>query len=226
MHLPLKMFTLALFLVSFSLFFLCPSLNLWTGPLLTQCLTDWPQTSTRINLLTTNLLKTTLPNTLLLLHVCARHTQRTQFRLSLPTRLRRNKEIEEQNEAHNLLTILHTQDPVLHPIPGSETASFITIDSSDLEFLSSPTVPDSMRENMPFYIIRKLADMKLTTNKNPKRRDTDESLTDSNEDPASARVAKRCCMSAKMLVRRNFQQRTTFNFPQIMFDTKDHMPLL
>ena len=123
------------------------------------------------------------------------------------------------------MTILHTQDPVLHPIPGSETASFITIDSSDLEFLSSPTAPDSMRENMPFYIIRKLADIKLTSNKNPKRRDADESLTDSNEDPASARVAKRRCMSAKTLVRHNFQQCTTFNFPQIMFDTEDRMPL-
>jgi len=82
-----------------------------------------------------------------------------------------------------------------------------------------------MRENMPFYIIRKLADIKLTTNKNSKQCDTDESLTDSNEDPASARVAKRRCMSAKTLVRRNFQQRTIFNFPQIMFDTKDCMPL-
>jgi len=123
------------------------------------------------------------------------------------------------------LTILHIQYPVTHPIPGSETTSFITIDSSDLEFLSSPTAPDSMHKNMPFYIICKLADIKLATDKIPKQRDTDESLTDSNEDPASARVSKCRCMSAKTLVRRNFQQCATFNFPQIMFDTKDRMPL-
>ena len=144
--------------------------------------------------------------------------------LSLPLRLKRNKEIEEKNEARNLMTLLHIEDPAANPHPGSETASFITIDSTELKFLSSPTVLDSLRDNIPFYITRRLADLRLFHDKTSKRL-TDEGLTDSNDDPTSSRAAKRRCMTAKTSVRRNFQQRIAFIFPQIMFDTEDRMPL-
>jgi hypothetical protein len=145
--------------------------------------------------------------------------------LSLPSRLKRNKEIEQKNEARNLMTLRHMEDPTGNPQPGSETASFVTIDSSDFKILSSSTIFESLRDNIPFYIIRKLADFNLTNDKISKRQNSDESLTDLNEDPALARAAKRRCMTAKTLVRRNFQQRISFNFPQIMFETEDRMPL-
>jgi hypothetical protein len=88
-----------------------------------------------------------------------------------------------------------------------------------------PSVLDSLRDYIPFYITRKLADLRLLTDDKTSKRQADESLTDSNEDPRSSRVAKRRCMTAKTSVRRNFQQRITFNFPQILFDTEDRMPL-
>jgi hypothetical protein len=46
---------------------------------------------------------------------------------SLPLRLRlkRNKEIEEKNEARNLTTLLHTEDPEANPEPGSEAVSLL-----------------------------------------------------------------------------------------------------
>ena len=141
--------------------------------------------------------------------------------LSLPSRLKRNKEIETLNEARNLRNLSHLQNPE-NP-PGSETASFITIESSEINLLSSSSLFNSLHDTLPFYIMEKLALLKSLTDKN-KRRLGDESLTDSIDDSA-LRIAKRRCMTAKSLISRNFQSRTSFNFPQIMFDTEDRMAL-
>jgi len=142
--------------------------------------------------------------------------------LSLPLQLKCNKEIEAQNEACNLRNLLHLQDNT-NP-PSSETASFITIEPSEFSLLSSSSLFNSLHDALPFYIIEKLAALKLLTDKNM-RCLGDESLTDSTEEPAALRVSKRRCMTAKSLVSRNFQSCTNFNFPQIMFDTEDHMAL-
>jgi len=142
--------------------------------------------------------------------------------LTLPARLKRNKEIEDQNEARAFQTLLHTQDPVAYPDPGSETASFISLEPSELDYLSSPTIPDSIRNIMPFYLLQKLADIKLASNNPTLKRP--ENLTDST-DNAVVRTAKRRCMSALTLVSRDIEQPTSFNFPQIMFETEDRMPI-
>jgi hypothetical protein len=146
--------------------------------------------------------------------------------LPLPLRLQRNKEIEVKNNSCYLQTVRHTEDPVANPAPGSEAASFITIDSSEVKFLSSPGIFDSLRDSMPFFLIQKLAFLKMSydSEKTAKRRDPD-SLTDLIEDGTAARMAKRRCMSANMLTSRNLEQPTSFNFPQIMFDTEDRMPI-
>ncbi len=142
--------------------------------------------------------------------------------LPLPARLKRNKEIEEQNEARLLLTLRHAQDPVAFPDPGSESASFITIDSSEISFLSSPTILDSLRNVMPFHLIKRLADIKLTNITNSLKRP--ESLTDLMESSTS-HAAKRRCMSALTLISRDTERPTSFNFPQIMFETENRMPI-
>ena len=139
--------------------------------------------------------------------------------LPLPARLKRNKEIEEQNEARSFQTLRHTQDPIAFPNPGSETASLITIDSSEISFLSSSHILDSLRNIMPFYLIKKLADTKLT---NPLKRS--ENLTDSTDSDLS-HLAKRRCMSANTLISRDTERPTSFNFPQIMFNTENRMPI-
>jgi hypothetical protein len=138
--------------------------------------------------------------------------------LTLPARLKRNKEIEDQNEARSLQTLRHTQDPVAYPDPGSESASFISIEPFELDYLSSPTVPDSIRNIIPFYLIKKLADLKLASNTTSLKRS--ENLTDSIDN-----AAKRRCMSALTLVSRDVERATSFNSPQIMFETEDRMPI-
>ena len=121
--------------------------------------------------------------------------------LPLTLRLKRNKEIESLNEARQLKTLLYNQDPVNNPQPGSETASLITIDSSEIKFLSSPNIFGVFRDFMPFYLIRKLAEIKTADDKPSKRRDLNENLTDSNDDTATTRAAKRRCMTSDMLVK-------------------------
>jgi hypothetical protein len=142
--------------------------------------------------------------------------------LPLPARLKRNREIEEQNEARSLLTLRHAQDPVTFPDPGSENASLITIDSSEISFLSSSNALDSLRNIMPFYLIKKLADIKLTTASTSLKHS--ENLTDSTE-TAVSRATKRRCMSGLALISRDTERPTSFNFPQIMFETEDRMPI-
>ena len=139
--------------------------------------------------------------------------------LPLPARLKRNKDIKEQNEAHSLQTLRHAQDPAAFPEPGSETASLITIDSSEISFLSSTHISDSLRTIMPFYLIKKLADTKLL---NSLKRS--ENPTDSTEGDTSS-SAKRRCMSATTLISRDTERPTSFNFPQIMFNTENRMPI-
>jgi len=39
--------------------------------------------------------------------------------LTLPARLKRNKEIEDQNQARALQTLRYTQDPVAYPQPDA-----------------------------------------------------------------------------------------------------------
>ncbi|KAF8960692.1 hypothetical protein BDZ97DRAFT_1631438, partial [Flammula alnicola] len=43
-----------------------------------------------------------------------------------------NKQIEADNDARRNKTLDNARDPVAHPVPGSETASLITIDADDL----------------------------------------------------------------------------------------------
>jgi hypothetical protein len=124
--------------------------------------------------------------------------------LPLTLRLKCNKEIESLNEARQLKTLLHVQDPINNPLPGSETASLITIDSSEVKFLSSPNIFDTFRDSMPFYLIRKLSDIKAAAadEKLPKRRDINEGLTDSTEDTVVARAAwhiRKTCISLSQL---------------------------
>ncbi|KAF8954859.1 hypothetical protein BDZ97DRAFT_1591875, partial [Flammula alnicola] len=59
--------------------------------------------------------------------------------LSLTAILQRNKQIEADNDARRNKTLDNARDPVAHPVPGSETASLITIDTDDLVRLRVPS---------------------------------------------------------------------------------------
>jgi hypothetical protein len=48
-------------------------------------------------------------------------------KLSFREKLSKNKEIEDQNKDRELRTYNHHLDPVAHPEPGSENASFVTM---------------------------------------------------------------------------------------------------
>ena len=56
-------------------------------------------------------------------------------KLSLREKLSTNKEIEEKNKERELKTLKNKQDPTAFPDPGSEVASFVTIDEADMEDL-------------------------------------------------------------------------------------------
>ncbi|KAF8887982.1 hypothetical protein CPB84DRAFT_1661197, partial [Gymnopilus junonius] len=52
--------------------------------------------------------------------------------LPLPAILKKNKQIEAENEARSLKTLNHELDPTTYPDSGSENASLITIDPKDM----------------------------------------------------------------------------------------------
>ena len=54
-------------------------------------------------------------------------------KLSLRDKLSMNKEIEDKNKERELKTLKNKQDPVAFPDPGSEAASFVTIDEADMD---------------------------------------------------------------------------------------------
>src|ERR1700678_755122 len=61
-------------------------------------------------------------------------------KLQLREKLVKNKEIEEQNKAREMRTCNHHLDPASYPLPGSETASFITINETNMMDLKDPSV--------------------------------------------------------------------------------------
>ena len=81
--------------------------------------------------------------------------------LSLPNILQKNKKIEAENDARSTKTLNNTLDPAVHPEPGSEVASLITIDPEDLARLRVPSFFTSVREFIYNSLARHLADEEL-----------------------------------------------------------------
>ena len=74
-------------------------------------------------------------------------------KLSLHEKLSKNKEIEDQNKNRDLKNYNHLTDPLTHPKPGSENASFITIDEVDLKDLKDPSILARFSNFLPDYLL-------------------------------------------------------------------------
>jgi hypothetical protein len=137
--------------------------------------------------------------------------------MSLPLKLRKNKEIETDNEKRMQKTLDNARDPTLYPDSGSEAASFVTIDSTEMSLLATPDFHDVVQKEAPFFIIRKLAELK-GFEKEKRKRDAEGTET---SDADETRDSKRHTMSGAVLVSRNAELPIEINFPDIMFDTEE-----
>ncbi|KAK0477872.1 hypothetical protein IW261DRAFT_1338089, partial [Armillaria novae-zelandiae] len=65
---------------------------------------------------------------------------------SLAVKLQKNCKIEAENMTRESTTMKHMDDPVLYPDPGSEAASFITIEQEELQALRTPSFTEKFLE--------------------------------------------------------------------------------
>ena len=142
--------------------------------------------------------------------------------LPLLAKLKKNKQIETENQQRIEKSVNHVLNPAEYPDDGSDAASYLTIDSSEMNTLSGSNFSEILRKEAPFYILEKLSDLKATDTDSKRKRDPDAlDLTD----PDKARDLKRRVMSGASLVSRNGDQPLETNFPDIMFTTEDKVAL-
>ena len=93
---------------------------------------------------------------------CAHRTHKDDFilstlsKLSLREKLSKNKEIKDQNKVRELRNYNHHMDPAAHPEPGSETASFISIDEADVRDLKDPSIFARFLNVIPDYLLLRI----------------------------------------------------------------------
>jgi len=133
--------------------------------------------------------------------------------LSLPNILQKNKGIEAENDARSAKTLNNALDPVVHPQPGSEVASLITIDPEDLARLRVPSFFASIHDFIYNSLTRHLADEELREKEEKKWKD-DVIL------PEDAQVSKRHCMDGSNHVERVVGEPIPIEFPQSLYDTE------
>jgi hypothetical protein len=147
----------------------------------------------------------------------------SQLLKSLPllARLRKNKIIEADNEKRIQKTLDNARDPITFPDAGSECASFVTIDSTEMSLLATPNFVDVVQKEAPFYILQKISALKFGDKEKRKRDGENADTTDGDE----ARDLKRRTMSGAVLVSRCADEPLETNFPDIMFTTEDMVAL-
>ena len=79
--------------------------------------------------------------------------------LPLPDKLKKNKEIEEKNQACRLLSINHALDPVAFPLDGSEATSMISLNSIDREELSKPHIFNRLKSFLTHNFFSEFSDI-------------------------------------------------------------------
>ena len=132
--------------------------------------------------------------------------------LSLKAKLKVCKDIEDQNDARHEKTRLNATDPDNHPEPGSETASFFSLDDEDLEKLKRPSFAAIFRDVMPSYIANWLF------------KDHSSDVTDLKRDSGDtldSRIAKRRCMDGDNLQPRATDVSADLEFTQLLYETED-----
>ncbi len=111
--------------------------------------------------------------------------------LSFGAKLKKCKEIEEQNDARMLQSMKHFEDPVTFPDDGSEQASIFTLDPEDVRKLKVSSFAALFHSVMPSFIANFLAEEKIAEDD---LKVLDKRGRDDNMSPEDMRLAKRRCM--------------------------------
>src|SRR5271155_2395876 len=113
-------------------------------------------------------------------------------KLSLCEKLSMNKEIEEKNKERELQTLKNRIDPIIHPDPGSETASLITIDDVDMDDMKDPSMFSRFFNVLPDSLIQKITRENRRDKEEKEKRKRDDTLSKTTLD--ECREVKRRCM--------------------------------
>ena len=143
-------------------------------------------------------------------------------KLPLREKLSKNKEIEDENKVRELRTFNHHIDPVAHPEPGSENASFITIDDDDLKDLKDPSIFARFMSVMPDFLLLRITRENRSDKEERDKRKLDEH---SAHAPDSSSEAKRRCMDGSRAADRIIGSQREIEFSDILFATNAHVPI-
>jgi hypothetical protein len=153
-----------------------------------------------------------------------RCTHKDEFILSLLSKLQlcekfiKNKEIEDQNKAREMKTYNHHLDPVSHPVPGLEMASFITINEADLTDLKDPSVLNRFLAVIPDFLLF------CITRENRAEKEK-RKVDESNAIPENSQEGKRRCMDGNRAAEHVIGTQRAIEFSDILFTTNVYVPI-
>ena len=133
-----------------------------------------------------------------------------------------NKEIEGKNEERELKTLKNKQDPAVFPDPGSEAASFVTINEADIEDLKNPSMLSRFLAVMPDLLIQRITRENRREKEGKDKRRHDDNPKSPLDD---LRVAKRRCMDGDKAVERVVGSQSPIEFSDTMYITDSHTAL-
>ena len=143
-------------------------------------------------------------------------------KLSLREKLSKNKEIEDQNKNRELKKYNHHMDPVAHPETGSDIASFITIDESDVKDLKDPSILARFLNFVPDYLLLRITRESRADKEEREKRKLDEV----NSSPLESSLdAKRRRMDGGKAAERIVGSQRDIEFSDILFTTNAHVPI-
>jgi hypothetical protein len=158
----------------------------------------------------------------------ARKTHKDDFissllgKLQLRERLVKNREIEEENKTRALQSYNHHLDPVTYPQPGSETASFITIEEADVKDLKDPSILARFMAVMPDFLLFRITREIRAEKEEKEKRKLDELALSSSDD---FQEAKRRRMDGSRAAERIVGSQRSIEFSDILFTTNVHVPI-
>jgi hypothetical protein len=143
-------------------------------------------------------------------------------KLSLREKLFKNKEIEDKNKDRELTNFNHHMDPAAYPQPGSEIASFITIDEADVRDLKDPSILARFMNTVPdFLLLRITRENRADKEEREKRKLEELSSLTSDISPE----AKRRRMDGSKAAERVIGTQRDIEFSDILFTTNAHVPI-
>ncbi|KAF8802614.1 hypothetical protein BYT27DRAFT_7111984, partial [Phlegmacium glaucopus] len=143
-------------------------------------------------------------------------------KLQLREKLVRNKEIEDQNKAREVKTYNHHLDPLVYPEPGSETASFITIDDADVKDLKDPSILARFLNNVPDYLLFHITHKNQAEKEEREKRKVNDLIATACE---TSQDAKRRRMDGSKAAECVVGIQRAIEFSDILFTTNVHVPI-